>query len=138
MEIARSRSWLPVAILLGLAYLAVGRLVVGPPAHAQAWRLAAWAISAVIYAGHICYEHFAQRSAPRALAAHVAVAVAIGGLGLAIAGMLHAWSTTSTIRPVWFLALVLWPLITAGPGFAGALIAGLVLGRVRPTGVISR
>jgi len=91
-----------------------------------------WAVSAIIYGAHICYEHFVLRNAPRALAGHVAVAVAVGGFGLAVAGMLHALWTTSTIRPIWFLALILWPLVTAGPGFVGALIAAVVLGRIRP------
>jgi hypothetical protein len=38
-------------------------------------------------------------------------------------------SHTATIRLVWFLALVMWPVVTAIPAFLGALVAGTVLPR---------
>ncbi|HEX6738456.1 MAG TPA: hypothetical protein VF310_09300 [Vicinamibacteria bacterium] len=63
-------------------------------------------------------------------AAHVALAVAIGALLLAVAGLLHALSTAAAVRPTWLLALVVWPAVTAIPGFLGALVAGAVLARL--------
>jgi len=95
-----------VAFLLGVAYFVIGRVFAVPTDHVQAWRLAAWAISGVVYAAHIWYEHFRLRNSPRLAAAHVAVAVAIGGFGLAVAGMIHSLSSGSAIRPAWLLAIV--------------------------------
>jgi hypothetical protein len=74
-------------------------------------------------------EHFRPATASHA-ALHVAVAVAIGALGLAVAGMIHSLSTTATIRPVWLLALVLFPVITGVPAFLGAFVAAAVLQRL--------
>jgi hypothetical protein len=87
-------------------------------------------VSGVAYAAHIGYEHFKLCSSPRSTAVHVAVAVAIGAFALAAAGMIHSLSTASTIRPVWLLALVIWPAVTAVPAFLGALVAGAVLQRL--------
>ena len=101
-----------------------------PADHVHAWRLAAWMVSGVAYAAHIGYEHFKLRSSPRSTAVHVAVAVAIGAFALAVAGMIHSLSTASTIRPVWLLALVIWPAVSAVPAFLGALVAGAVLQRL--------
>ena len=103
-----------------------------PADHLRAWRLAAWLVSAVAYAAHIGYEHFKLRSPLRSLALHVALGVAVGALGLAVAGMIHSLAATSTLRPTWLLALVAWPAITAIPAYLGALIAGQVLARLLP------
>ena len=101
-----------------------------PADHVHAWRLAAWMVSGVAYVAHIGYEHFKLRSSPRSTAVHVAVAVAIGAFALAVAGMIHSLSTSSTIRPGWLLALLIWPAVTAVPAFLGALVAGAVLQRL--------
>jgi hypothetical protein len=122
--------WIRAALLVGLAYFVIGRVFALPGAHAHAWRLAAWIVSGCAYAAHIWYEHFRLRNSPRLGALHVAVAVAIGALLLAVVGMIHSLSSASTIRPVWLLALVVWPVATAVPGFLGALVAGAVLSRL--------
>jgi hypothetical protein len=70
------------------------------------------------------------RHSPRTTAIHTAVGVAIGAFALAVAGALHSLSTTSGIRPLWLLALVLWPAFTAVPAFVVALVAGKVLARL--------
>lgn len=127
MDAPHRQAWVRTALLFGFSYLLVGRVFAWPATDVQLWRLAAWAVSAAAYVAHIGYEHFGLRNPPRSTALHVAVAVAIGALGLALAGMIHALSTTSTIRPVWFLALVLWPAITAVPAFLGAFAAAAVL-----------
>ena len=67
------------------------------------------------------------RNAPRSIAWHVAVAVAIGALALVVAGMLHDLSTASAIRPAWLFALVALPTVTAVPAFLGGLAGGAVL-----------
>jgi len=120
------QRWIRAALLVGLAYIVIGRIPV-PAEHVQVWRLAAWAISAVAYAAHIWYEHFTLRNSPRVGAAHAALAVAIGGFGLAVAGMIHSLSGGSAIRPAWLIALVAWPVMLAIPAFLVALVAGSVL-----------
>ena len=127
VEVPRRRSWLRVAIVVGIVYFLIGRSFSIPAEHAHAWRLAAWLVSGVAYAAHIWYEHFILRNSPRPTASHVALAVAIGALLLAVAGMIHSLSTRVAIRPLWLLALVAWPAFTALPAFLGALVAGAVL-----------
>jgi hypothetical protein len=118
---------LGAALLAGIAYIIIGRIPV--PAE-QAWRLAAWIASGVVYAAHIAHEHFRLRNSVRDIAWHVATAVAIGGLGLAFIGMVNSLTAAAPFRPRWLLALILWPLITAGPAFLVALIAGALLARL--------
>jgi len=129
--VSNRQPWIRAALLVGLVYFLVGRVFAVPGEHVQAWRLAAWLVSAVAYATHIGYEHFRLRSSTRSTALHVALAVAIGGFTLALAGMIHAASTPAGIRPVWFLALLLWPVFTAVPAFLGVLALAAVLPRPR-------
>jgi len=123
-------GWALAALLAGVVYLLIGRLFALPARNAQAWRLAAWAVSGVVFAAHIAVEHFRRRSPPRVTAWRAALGAAIGAFGLAVAGMAHALSTFGAIRPVWLLALVLWPLITAVPAFLVALLTATVLARL--------
>lgn len=127
---ALTRNWIRAALLLGAVYFLVGRLFALPASHVHAWRLGAWMVSGLAYAAHIAYEHFRLRSSPRSSALHVAVAVAIGALALALAGMFHSLSAGSTLRPTWLLALLLWPAFTAVPAFLGALVAGVAFRRM--------
>jgi hypothetical protein len=105
--------------------LIIGRVFAFPASHIRAWRFAAWMVSGVVFAVHIAYEYFRLRNSPRWTAFHAAAGVAIGALGLAIAGMIY----TSSIRPAWLLALILWPVFTAVPAFVGALVAATLLRR---------
>jgi hypothetical protein len=118
-----------MALLVGAFYFLIGKLFALPGEHVRAWRLAAWLVSAVAYAAHIGYEHFRLRNSPRVTASHVALAVAIGAMALAFAGLMRSLSRVPTIRPVWFLALVIWPAATALPAFLGALVAAWLLPR---------
>jgi hypothetical protein len=95
------------------------------------WRLAAWAVSAAVFAAHIGYEHFRLGSSPRAIALHSAVAVALGALLLSAAATAHA-ATAASRAPYWrfLLALVLWPIFTALPAFVVAFVVGAVLARL--------
>ena len=72
------KSWIPVAATLGVTYALVGIVFALPAAHAQLWRLAAWVVSAVAYAAHICYERFRLENSHRRTALHVASAAALG------------------------------------------------------------
>ena len=133
-----SGHWLGPALLAGLAYAAVG-IVFGWLAGAAAshqmnffWRWGAWAVSAAVYAAHIGYERYALRSSTGPMARHVAVAVALGGFGLAVAAGVHALSVPSRNQNLglYALALVAWPAITAVPAFVFTLALGAVLSRL--------
>jgi Kef-type K+ transport system membrane component KefB len=126
---ARSQGWLIVALSAGIAYLLIGRLFAVPAEHVQVWRLAAWAACSVVYIAHLAYEHGRLRSPVGSAALHAAIAVAMGGFLLALAGMLRSWAATSHIRPTWWLALVVWPAVTAIPAFLVALVAGMLVQR---------
>jgi hypothetical protein len=117
-------------LLVGVAYFLIGRLFALPASHVRAWRLAAWLVSGAVYAAHIGYEHFALRNSPRPLAAHAALAAAIGAFGLAVAGLVHSLWAASGFRATWLLALLLWPAVTAVPALLLALVAGVVLERL--------
>lgn len=129
MSSSRRQAWLPAALLFGAAYFLIGRLFTLPAENVPTWRVAAWLVSGVAYAAHIAYEHFRLRNSPRVTALHVSIAVAVGAVALALAGMIHSLSTTSTIRPAWLLALLIWPAVTAIPAFLGALVAEALLAR---------
>ena len=124
------QAWVRAALLAGVAYFVIGRVFALPTSHVHEWRLAAWAVSGGVYSAHIAYEHFKLRDSVRLTALRVALGVAIGAFGLAVAGMVHSRSTTSAVRPAWLLALVLWPAFTALPAFLGALVACAVLARL--------
>ena len=123
MNASAHRSWLRAGLLFGLAYFLIGRLFALPTSHVHAWRLAAWGASGAVYAVHIGYEHFRLHNSPHSVARHVSVAVAIGAVALAIAGMAHSLSVTSSIQPNWLLALAIWPLVTAVPAYLVARVA---------------
>jgi hypothetical protein len=127
-----SSSLALISICVGVGYAAVGVLFALPASHVQVWRLAAWAVCGVVYAGHIIYERFRQRGNPAVAAWHVAVAVAIGACGLAVGAIVHSLLVESMgpHRQLLLLSLVLWPALTAVPAFVVAFAASVVLGRV--------
>ena len=131
MDALHRQAWVRAALLVGVIYCLIGRVFALPANHVTAWRLAAWFVSGVAYAAHIGYEHFRLCNSPRLTALHVALAVAIGAIGLALAGMIHSLSTTSAIRPAWLLAIVIWPAVTAVPAFIGAFVTGVVVAHRR-------
>jgi hypothetical protein len=129
LDASPRRLWVLAALLVGVGYFLIGWLFALPGSHAQAWRLAAWLVSACVAAAHIGYEHYRLRSSPRFTALHAASAVAIGAFLLAVAGMLHSFWTPAGFRLAWLLALVLWPVFTAVPAFLGALLVAILLSR---------
>jgi hypothetical protein len=121
-------SWLRTAIVFGVSYAAVGILLALPTSNVRAWRLAAWALSALLYVLHLTYEQFKLRYAPRLMALHVASAVGMGALLLAVSATIHSlFAPPDYSRWKFALALVLWPIITALPAFLFAFMLGLVL-----------
>jgi hypothetical protein len=125
------QSWVRTAVLIGIGYALVGIVFAGPATHAQAWRLAAWMVSAIGYAAHIAYERFRLRNSPGLAALHVACAVALGAFGLAVGANMHSLSagSTSQHRQLLLLALGIWPVMTALPAFLVALVINVVLAR---------
>lgn len=125
------RGWGRAAVLLGLAYAAIGIAFAIPATNVRAWRMAAWAMSAIFYAGHIGYERFRLGNSPPSAALHVAVAVALGAFGLAVGANIHSLFTESTHQQhqLLLIALGIWPAITALPAFLIALAVSAVLAR---------
>jgi hypothetical protein len=132
MDKSPRQSWVPAAVLLGTVYALVGIAFAVPATHVQAWRLAAWVVSAIGFATHIAYERFRLRNSPRLAALHVALSVALGAFGLAVGANIHSLSTGSTSqhRQLLLLSLAIWPVMTALPAFLVALGTNVVLARV--------
>ena len=131
-------SWVRTVVLLGIGYALVGIVFAVPATHVQAWRLAAWGVSAIGYAVHIAYERFRLQNSPAPAALHVAFAVALGAFGLAVGANIHSLSTgaTSQQRHLLLLSLAIWPVITALPAFLVALGINAVLARALGRGQI--
>jgi hypothetical protein len=128
-----SPRWFTIALLVGLAYFLTGRLFALPTSQVRVWRLAAWLVSAALFAAHIACEHINLRNSPPSKAFHVAIAVALGAFGLALAATVHSWlAPAATPFPQFLLALVVWPLITALPAFLVAYASTAVLARLWP------
>jgi len=125
------RSWVRAAVLLGVGYGLVGVVFAVPATHVQAWRLAAWVVSAIGYAAHIAYERFRLQSSPASAALHIACAVALGAFGLAVGANIHSLAVGSTTqhRQLLLLSLAIWPVMTALPAFLVALAINVVLAR---------
>lgn len=128
-----------MAVAVGTGYAAIGVGFAVPVTHPHALRLAAWAVSAFGFAAHIAYERFRLQNSPGPAALHVAVAVALGGFGLAVGANIHSLIAGSSVqhRQLLRLSLVIWPLISSLPAFAVAFVANLVLARAltsRPGG----
>ena len=131
MSVPGRQLWFGTAILAGVLYCVIGIVFALPSNQVRLWRLAAWVISAAVYAAHIGYEHFRMGNSPRATALHAALAVAIGAFGLAVAANLHELWVASSYRRSLAVALVAWPVLTALPAFVVALVAAYGLALVR-------
>jgi len=125
------QSWFGTAILIGILYCVIGVTFALPSNQGRFWRLAAWVVSAGVYAAHIGYEQFRHGNSASATALHTALAVAVGAFGLAIAASVHEIAVASSFRRSLLFALVAWPLLTAIPAFGVALVAAASLARIR-------
>ncbi len=125
-------------LLLGAVYFVVGILfgeLAGQAASHQArnaWRWAAWVVSAIAFGAHITYEQLELRSSPRTTALHASSAAALGAFGLAVAANMHAYTAGAREHALMLgLSLIIWPVMTAVPAFVAALVAAMLLARVR-------
>ena len=68
-------------------------------------------------------------------ALHASLATALGAFGLAVAATIHALGPGASTRTAplaqYGLALLAWPVVTAGPAFVVALLAATTLGFAR-------
>lgn len=97
-----------------------------------AWRWAAWLVSAIAFGAHIVYEQVRLRTSPKITALHVSSAVGLGAFGLAIAANVHAWALSPPQHSlILVLSLAIWPVMTALPAFAVALVTAILFARVR-------
>ena len=121
-------------ILIGVVYAVVG-IGFGEIANLGSsdrvrfmWRLGAWVASGAVYAAHLWYEYFRLRNSPRATSLNAGLAVALGGLFLAVAALTHAL-TVPTHAPfrLYFLAIALWPIFTGVPAFVVTLVLTSIL-----------
>jgi hypothetical protein len=123
--------WIPCGFFAGAIYVVIG--VGFAPLSTPSvffWRLAAWVVSAVVFAAHIGYEHFRLRSLPRETAMHAALGAGLGSFGLAAAATVHALLTGTGSLRLLRIALVVWPVITAIPAFIVALTLSSLLARL--------
>jgi hypothetical protein len=128
--------WLPAALVAAVFYPAVG---IGfafldsasLPGGLRFWRLAAWAVSALVFGAHLLYELRRPSSSPLQTASRVSMAVALGAFGLAVWVLVHARMIGQPQSPRAPLALVLFPLLTGVPAFAAALLTSSIAGKVR-------
>lgn len=127
-------TWIGCVILVGVLYGAIG-IVFALPANQRFWRLAAWAVSGVIFVSQIAYEQLWLRNARVTTAVHAALAAALGGFLLAAGATIHA-ALTPIHAPYWrfLIALVVWPIITGVPALLVALVITVVLALT--TGII--
>ena len=132
MQNANSFRWFALALLASALYLIIG--VGFAPLSVPSvffWRLAAWIVSAGVYAAHISYEHFRIRSSLHSTALHVAFGAAIGAFGLAAAAIVHSLLTGTGNLRLLRIALLIWPVISGVPAYVVAFVLTAVRARVR-------
>ena len=128
-------GWIGPALGAAAIYLSVGILFALPASHVRAWRFGAWAVSAVVYATQVCYEHFRLRNSVHRSAAHVAFAAALGALGLAAAAVVYRLMNAQATQPAQALGFAVWPIITGIPAYLVAAALAAVLWKVAPDSI---
>lgn len=117
-----------ITIIVGLLYFITGVTTASLAGAADSnqlrflWRLSAFAISALVFAAHIAYEHYRRRNTASWTAWHTSIAVALGGFGLAASANIHELSSNTPYRPRMLVAFIAWPLLTGVPAFMLAFV----------------
>jgi hypothetical protein len=130
---AHKQKWLRIILIIGAIYcldgIVFGLFAGWSKSHIMViiWRLAAWLTSAVLFSGHIWYEHYRFRYSPHRSSLHISSAVAVGAFGLAVAANIHAQFVSSANHIFLVLSLVIWPILTAVPAFIVAYAITSVL-----------
>jgi len=136
MPVIARRQWIRSTLVVAIVYAVIGVVTAdlsgsaSTPQMRTAWRLAAWLLSFVAFAGHLVHEEVRLRSAVRSAAGHAAAAVALGAFLLAAVGpVLSHWGAADFLRTS-LLSLGLWPILAGVPAFLVALVAGSTLRRL--------
>ena len=140
MDTSDRQRWFRMVVLVGSVYFVFGIAFAAFAGWSASnsmrvtWNRLGFLASAVAFALHIGYEHFRLRNSPLITASHVATAVALGALALAVSANIHGYRVDSSNKLLLAFALVAWPAITAIPAFVVALVAaaGLSLRRASP------
>lgn len=120
----------------GFAYAAIGVVTGGLAGSAasiparDAWRLAGWILSFVVFVGHLAHERIRVGSAPVTAARRAAAAVALGAFLLAAAGPVRSYWGTERFWRITALSLVLWPIVTGIPAFVVGFVVATTHRRV--------
>jgi hypothetical protein len=134
MKTAAVRAVLLLSVLYVLAGILFGRFAGQAASHRGlvGWRWAAWIVSAVAFGAHIVYEQVWLRSSPRVTAVRVSFAAGLGAFGLAVAANVHAYAASQRQHSFALaLSLAIWPVITALPAFVVALVAAMLVARLK-------
>jgi len=128
---AEESHWILRVVLVGLAYFAVG-VVFAALAGATSgstrigWRLAAWLISAAIFAGDVRYEYARLDNPPATAALRAALAVALGAFAVAAVAYARSRIVDNSQRPFLLLAFLSWPILTGVVAFVVAFFAASI------------
>lgn len=119
----------------GLAYFVTGEVfivlagaVTGPAR--IAFRLAAWLISAAIFAAHVRYEYARMNNPPGATAWRAATAVAFGAFCVALVAYVRSMIASPDRHTSMVATIIAWPLLAGIPAFLVALVATVIAGKV--------
>src|ERR1043165_1203549 len=116
MDGIANRRWLRMAMVVAAVYIVVGIVLAGLiiPTVADAmriyWRLGAWGACGVAFGMHIWHEHFRPGNSPVRAAWHVAAAVAVGAIGIAVWVNVQSYMRNHQ-SPLAIPALVLFPVV---------------------------
>jgi len=132
-----ARAWLRI-VAWGVVYFLIGFLTATITRHTASaeavriWRLASWGVSLGMFAACVSDERRRTPDAPARTALRAALAVAVGGLLLAVVATVHALSAHSArgVAPQ-LVALVAWPVMLGAVSFVAALVALVVMGAMR-------
>lgn len=128
---AERSHWILRVVLVGLAYFAVGIVFAALAGAATgstriAWRLAAWLISAAIFARHVQYEYARLENPPATAAWRAALAVALGAFAVAAVAYARSRIVDNAHRPFLLLAFLSWPVLTGVVAFVVAFLAASI------------
>ena len=120
MDAANRRQWLWILLGVGLGYfviaLVTASLAHAPSSYTQAWRLAAWVTSFVVFTLHTRFERTRLRSTAVRAAWHAAAAAGLGAFLVAVVALLRGGADPGH-QGARALALVVFPLATMLPAF---------------------
>lgn len=132
MALRMRRLRVSTLLLASTAYVVVGigtAMLAGTASSlggVKGWRATAWLLSLVVFLVHLAVER-RRAEGRRSVAAHVALAVALGAFGVAALGPLRAhWAEPARFRLA-LLSIVAWPLLTGVPAFFAAFVMGALL-----------